>query len=81
LWHGTLVCWHIKIQLKSGPVTADLTTTVIHNSKLLINDIKPDQSLAQIKYFTKIQQEEHIWDMTNVSTASAQYIFMKFTRI
>jgi len=28
--HGSLVCWHIKIWLESGPVTADLTTTVIH---------------------------------------------------
>jgi len=27
LWHGTLVCWHIKSQLESGPVTTDLTTS------------------------------------------------------
>jgi len=32
---------------ESGPVTADLTTTVIHSSKMLINDVKPDQSLTQ----------------------------------
>jgi len=29
-----------------GPVTADLTTTVLHSYKLLINDIKPDHSLT-----------------------------------
>jgi len=27
LRHGTLVCWYLKTQLESGPVTADLTTT------------------------------------------------------
>jgi len=31
-----MVCWHLKTQFESGPVTADLTTT-----KLLINDVKP----------------------------------------
>jgi len=30
LQHGTLVCWHWNTRLKSGPLTADLTTTVIH---------------------------------------------------
>jgi len=46
LWHiGTSVCLHIKKRLESGPVTANLTTTVIHNYKLLINDIKPIHSL------------------------------------
>jgi len=27
-----------KTRLESGPVTADLTTTVLHSSKLLVND-------------------------------------------
>jgi len=35
----------IKTRFESGPVTADLTTTVVHSSKLLINDVKPDHSL------------------------------------
>jgi len=35
----------LKTRLESGPVTADLTTTVIHSYKLLINDVKPDHSL------------------------------------
>jgi len=26
---------------ESGPVTADLTTTVVHSYKLLINEVKP----------------------------------------
>jgi len=47
------VCWHIEIRLESGPVTADLTTTVIHSSKLLINDIKPDHSLYCVWLGTK----------------------------
>jgi len=34
----------IKPQLESGPFRADLTTTVVHSSKLLINDVKPDHS-------------------------------------
>jgi len=34
------------LKLEYGPVTADLTTTVVHSSKLLINDIKPDHSLT-----------------------------------
>jgi len=34
---GTLKPW-----LDSGPVTADLTTTVVHSCKLLINDFKPN---------------------------------------
>jgi len=49
LRHGTSVCWHFKTRLESGPVTADLTITVVHSSKLLINDTKPDHSLT---YFT-----------------------------
>jgi len=40
------VCWHIKTCLESGPVTADLTTTVVHSSKLLINDFKHVHSLS-----------------------------------
>jgi len=31
----------------SGPVIADLTNTVVHSSKLLINDVKSDHSLTQ----------------------------------
>jgi len=46
LRYGTSVCWYLKTRLKSGPVTADLTTTVVHNSKLLINDVKPDHLLT-----------------------------------
>jgi len=46
LRHGTSVCWHLKTRLESGPVTADLTSTVVHSSKLLINDVKPDHSLT-----------------------------------
>jgi len=45
LRHGTSVCWHSKTRLESGPVTADLTTSVVHGSKLLINDVKSDHSL------------------------------------
>jgi len=37
--------WGIKTQLESGPVTADLTITVVLSSKLLINNVKPDHSL------------------------------------
>jgi len=40
------VCWHVKTRLESGPVTADLTITFAHSSKLLINDVKPDHSLT-----------------------------------
>jgi len=48
LWHGTLVCWQIKPWLKSGSVTTDLTTIVVHSYKLLINVVKPDHSLTQV---------------------------------
>jgi len=47
LRHGTSVCWHTKTQLESGPLTSDLTTTVVHSFKLLINDVKPDHSLIK----------------------------------
>jgi len=47
LQHGISVCWHIKTRLESGPVTADLTTTVVHSYKQLINDVKPVHSLIQ----------------------------------
>jgi len=46
LRHGTSVCWHSKTRLESGLVTADLTTIVVHSSKLLINDVKPHHSLT-----------------------------------
>jgi len=38
------VYWHIKTQLASGPVAEDLTTTVVNNYKLLINDVTPVHS-------------------------------------
>jgi len=38
------VYWHFKPRLESGPVTADLTTTVVHSYTFLINDVKPVQS-------------------------------------
>jgi len=50
LRHGISVCWSIKTRLESGPVTADLTTTLVHSSKLLINDVKPDHSLTLLLY-------------------------------
>jgi len=54
LWHGPMVCWHLKTWFESGPVTADLTNTVIHvhtrNYKLLINDI---HSNTQSQAYTK----------------------------
>jgi len=39
---------YIKNRSESGPVTADLTTNVVHtfSFKLLINDIKPVRSLT-----------------------------------
>jgi len=40
------------IKSKAGPVTADLTITVIHSSKLLINDVKPDHSLNGLYLFS-----------------------------
>jgi len=48
LRHGSSVCWHIKTWLEDGPVSADLTITVVHSSKLLINDVKPDHSLTPL---------------------------------
>jgi len=45
LRQGTSVCWDFITRLESGAVTADLTTTVVHSYKLLINDITPVQSL------------------------------------
>jgi len=50
LQHGTSLCWYLKTQLESGPVTPDLTTTVVHSYKLLINDVKPDHSLKTDEY-------------------------------
>jgi len=34
-----LHCADTKTWLKSGPVVADLTTTVVHSNKSMINDI------------------------------------------
>jgi len=45
LWHGASVCWHIETWLESGPVTADLITTVVHSYKLLMNDFNTVHSL------------------------------------
>jgi len=75
LQHGILVCWHMhfKTRLESEPVTADLTTTVVYSSKLLINDVKPDHSLryissplplfaAQAKSVSKIRHSMIYWN-------------------
>jgi len=56
----------IKTSLESGPVTADLTTTVIHSYKLLINDVKPVHSLTHsmneinIKFMKKLTNPKYI---------------------
>jgi len=42
----TSVCWYFKTRLESGPVTADLTTTVVHSYKLPMNDITHVRSLT-----------------------------------
>jgi len=56
------VCWHSKTRLESGPVTADLTTTVVHDSKLLINDVKPDHSLIyKNKFIIEITSYDDIF--------------------
>jgi len=46
---------YIKTWLESGPVTADLTTTVVHSYKLLINDVKPDHSLTPITIYDTVK--------------------------
>jgi len=58
LQHGTLgnvVCGYMETLLKSEPVTADLTTTVVHTCtgsyKWLINDIKPLLQLCVITLY------------------------------
>jgi len=45
LYFGVLA---IKTGFESGPLTADLTTTVVHSYKSLINDVKPVHSLNLI---------------------------------
>jgi len=42
-------------QLESGPVTADLTTTVVHSYKLLMNDIKPALTRSYLQKLMKKQ--------------------------
>jgi len=49
LRHGTSVFWNFKTRLDSGPITADLTTIVVHSYKLAINPVKLVHSLAHIK--------------------------------
>jgi len=44
-WGIMFICGMV-FRLESGPVTADLTTTVIHNYKLLINDVKLTLSVS-----------------------------------
>jgi len=45
LRQGNSVCCHPKTRFESGPVTADLTTTVVHSYKLLINNVKSVHSI------------------------------------
>jgi len=39
-------CLHLNLRLESGPVTADMKTTVVHCYNLLINEVKPVHSLT-----------------------------------
>jgi len=41
LHHGTSVCWYHKTRLESGPVTADLATTVVHGYNSLRKEATP----------------------------------------
>jgi len=45
---GVLVHYIKPSLINYGPVIAVLTTTVVHNYKLLINDVKPDHSLIHV---------------------------------
>ena len=80
LRHGILVHWHIKTRIESVPVTTDLKTSVIHSSKLLINDIKPDHSLnpGGVGYHVYLQQGISVcfqiktWLLLEVSSRSMQ---------
>jgi len=68
LQHGTLVCWQMKTWLQSGPVTADLTTTVAHRYKLLINDIKPVHLLTLLVWIKYI-----LWKYMSVYSCLSLY--------
>jgi len=53
--HPSYVAWHfgmltLKLQLKFGTVTGDLTYihTIVNSYTLLINDVKPVQSLTHL---------------------------------
>jgi len=54
------------VKPKSGPVTAGLTTTVVHSSKLLINDIKPVHSLIHLiaRILTNLVENDLLNDCT-----------------
>jgi len=55
-WGIMLICgmvlWYASTEtrLQSLPGIADMTTTVVHSYKLLINDVKPIHSLTHIHY-------------------------------
>jgi len=46
--------WYVynKTRSEPGPITVDLTTTVVNSYKLLINDVKPVHSLDSRDYVT-----------------------------
>jgi len=58
--HGTSVYLHIKLQLQSRSVTADHTTTVVHNYKLLINNAKPIHSLTKILRRSEVNLSKYV---------------------
>jgi len=77
----------IKTRLESGPVIADRTTTVVHRSKLLINDVKPDHSLAYFKMLDNCRQTADVilrtksWKIdvkTNVYDVNRLYFSLVF---
>jgi len=49
----------LKPWFESGPVTADLTTTVLHSYKLLINGVKPVHLGTYIGFVSGMSSSEN----------------------
>jgi len=60
LWHSTSVCWPLKTQFESGPVTANLTTNVVYSYKSLINDVQPPVLLTHLIHMPTIYTICHV---------------------
>jgi len=73
------VCWQFKTRFESGP--ANLTITVVHSYKLLINDVKPVHPLTRMKESSEFFMFSYVYIYQSITGDNSLICLGVFTYI